>query len=438
MRNYVVIICVVIFLSIGVNSCNSSTKVSIKNQDEKFTFLYYADTRADPRFNNWNQVLHKKFIDKILENEKDSKINHLVFGGDNVLIGFFKPSWNLFFKLMNTFVKKGINIYPAIGNHELWLSRVGYAAIKLNRQYNSEYKNQKSDIYNDWVAIRDNKKRFEEFMMVKNLKEGLLIKLDNIIKDSSFEDEHQKFLQQLETEFGDIPSKLFLEIAEIYHIAQEISLLSTSDLGFDCKESLNWKRFNRYVGTWPHLENKDEIDKIKNCKTYYSFKLPNRHDPKVKIIILDSNKNMIDNEQQKNWFLEELKKPFDGPVIVACHHPIFFDEGWFKEEISSDWKTPPHLVLTGHYHDYERISRRKKEKEAPVYIISGSGGARLEKGKAHCIDDDRGIKPQVFEKMYNYTRITIAGENIEVKVYGCKKMKNKLELIDKIDFKWKK
>ena len=60
----------------------------------------------------------------------------------------------------------------------------------------------------------------------------------------------------------------------------------------------------------------------------------------------------------------------------------------------------------------------------------------MEKGEAHCIDAERGIKPNVFEKMYNYARVTIIGEKIKVEVFGCKKIKDELKLIDKIEFKW--
>jgi len=102
-------------------------KSGSKNDD--FIFLYYADSRGQP-FSNWQQKKHEKFVSKMLENEINNNVKHLIFGGDNVWLGFLDGQWNRFFKIMEQFIKKDIKIYPSLGNHELILARFLYAVKK--------------------------------------------------------------------------------------------------------------------------------------------------------------------------------------------------------------------------------------------------------------------------------------------------------------------
>lgn len=395
---------------------------------DEFTFLFYADTRGDPRFTNWFQVLHKKFVKKVLEYEKENGIQHLVFGGDSVLMGFFNPQWKLFFKVMKAYVDQGIKIFPAIGNHELWLSRCGFAVMRLFRKKETVKDRGTADLLDRLSKNMAEEKELEKLLSEKSLMEALMTLVEQEMADPSFEADHKEFLEQLEKEFAEVPSDIFKEIGEIYNVAQEVSL--TQLVGKELKAgqpSPNWERFEKYVKAWPHLWNIKQIKE--NNTSYYSFKLPDETNAKIKVIILDSNNNMIKDAVQKEWFMKELQ--FDGPVLVACHHPIFCDAGWFKDQFAAGGKVPPHFALVGHVHDYERLPAGEGNTlTPPVYIVSGSGGAYLESGGPHC----SGAK---HKNWFNYTRITVKEDTVRLKVFGCEKMSDPLTVIDELEFKWK-
>jgi len=213
----------------------------------------------------------------------------------------------------------------------------------------------------------------------------------------------------------------------IYPVAQILSLykFQRDSIEDDELHPAYIQRFRKYVDKWTHLE---EI--VANDKTYYSVVLPSENDRRVKLVILDSN--IKDNPKQRMWYKSQLEEKFPGPIIAVCHHPIFYNRkdgsNWFE------WNVPPHIVLTGHHHDYERSSEGDKVSRPPLYIISGSGGAHLD-NKTHMKEEM--LKNHAF--LFNYLRIIVKSDHIQIKVFGAEKNDPELRLveIEEMNLMWK-
>ncbi len=94
------------------------------------------------------------------------------------------------------------------------------------------------------------------------------------------------------------------------------------------------------------------------------------------------------SQAQISWFVSELEAaPKNKALIVAVHHPIYSAYGAhpgsqhlkdvFENACVTAGRTP-HLVLTGHVHNYQRFTAPLAGKQVP-FIVAGAGGynARL-------------------------------------------------------------
>ncbi|MFI9383807.1 discoidin domain-containing protein [Kutzneria sp. NPDC052558] len=121
---------------------------------------------------------------------------------------------------------------------------------------------------------------------------------------------------------------------------------------------------------------------------YYSWDMGNWH-----FIALDSTEYMTHDlapgaggGDQTAWLKQDLAKNTKGCVAAYYHHPRWSsgDHGDNKDSIDL-WNTlvdnKVDLVLNGHDHDYERFipqnASGKSDKNGPVEIVGGSGGADL-------------------------------------------------------------
>ena len=87
--------------------------------------------------------------------------------------------------------------------------------------------------------------------------------------------------------------------------------------------------------------------------------------------------------EQQRWFAQQLKDaPKDRAVIITVHHaPYSLDSthggyGEIGAAIDRAGKTAgrmPDLVLSGHVHNYQRFTRKVKNKKV-TYIVAGAGG----------------------------------------------------------------
>ena len=93
------------------------------------------------------------------------------------------------------------------------------------------------------------------------------------------------------------------------------------------------------------------------------------------------------NEEQKNWFIEELKAAAvnraNKVLIVCIHHaPYSADTNHgssqpmitFLEDSYKQAGVKPDIVFSGHVHNYQRFSKQYADGSTVPYIVSGAGG----------------------------------------------------------------
>lgn len=99
----------------------------------------------------------------------------------------------------------------------------------------------------------------------------------------------------------------------------------------------------------------------------------------VDFFLLDSTAGLASRAarlQQKTWLTKELSLSEANFKVVVLHHPPYSSGKhgstkryqWSYAEMGAD------LVISGHDHTYERISRR-----GGMYVVAGTGGAKLYK-----------------------------------------------------------
>lgn len=100
------------------------------------------------------------------------------------------------------------------------------------------------------------------------------------------------------------------------------------------------------------------------------------------------------DDTQIAWFHGELEAANpDLPLIVAVHHPPFSGDAEHSGSSVAD-KTLntafeatgryPHLILSGHVHNYQRFTLATEDKEIP-YVVAGAGGY-TNLGKVHKVN----------------------------------------------------
>ncbi|HHT9146772.1 MAG TPA: metallophosphoesterase family protein [Candidatus Wunengus sp. YC61] len=143
---------------------------------------------------------------------------------------------------------------------------------------------------------------------------------------------------------------------------------------------------------------KEVLCETKDGQSWYSF-VKEADGLKIKFIALNSS--LPDEEEQFQWFLNELKQ-FSGPKIIFEHYPPY-STGFhgcldlmnskskasrFRDRYTKVFNNPTYnivLVISGHEHNYQRICKTDQtgSMQLPVYIVSGGGGADLT-GHAVC------------------------------------------------------
>jgi len=144
---------------------------------------------------------------------------------------------------------------------------------------------------------------------------------------------------------------------------------------------------------------KEVLCETKDGQSWYSF-VKEANGLKIKFIALNSS--LPDDEDQFQWFLNELKQ-FSGPKIIFEHYPLY-STGFhgcldlmdykskasrFRDRYAKIFNNTANnvlLVISGHEHNYQRICKTDQTgsiQQLPVYIVSGGGGAELT-GQAAC------------------------------------------------------
>lgn len=89
------------------------------------------------------------------------------------------------------------------------------------------------------------------------------------------------------------------------------------------------------------------------------------------------------DDEQTGWLTEELRAaPPQAALIVALHHPVFSASsekignvhlGEVLDAAAEKAGRVPDMVLTGHVHNYQRFTRRYRQRDIP-YLVVGAGG----------------------------------------------------------------
>lgn len=87
---------------------------------------------------------------------------------------------------------------------------------------------------------------------------------------------------------------------------------------------------------------------------------------------------------QAEWLVEELKAaPAGTALVVALHHPPYSCDahhggsatmGKLLDTAFTSAGRWPHLVLSGHVHNYQRLTRTLHEGHTCTYVVAGAGG----------------------------------------------------------------
>jgi Icc-related predicted phosphoesterase len=109
---------------------------------------------------------------------------------------------------------------------------------------------------------------------------------------------------------------------------------------------------------------------------------------------------------QTKWFINELKTlPKDLPLFVALHHPVYSADDHHSgsthmkqaiEHAAEKAGRHPDMVLAGHVHDYQRLTKTAADGTQVPHLVTGAGGYH----NLHSImkvNGERMIPPVVFD-----------------------------------------
>ena len=87
---------------------------------------------------------------------------------------------------------------------------------------------------------------------------------------------------------------------------------------------------------------------------------------------------------QTEWLVEELQSlPADVPIIVTLHHPVYSADTYHSgsptmktvlENAAEAAGRHPDLVVAGHVHDYQRLTKVLADGSQIPYLVTGAGG----------------------------------------------------------------
>ena len=87
---------------------------------------------------------------------------------------------------------------------------------------------------------------------------------------------------------------------------------------------------------------------------------------------------------QTEWLVEELKTlPETVPLLVTMHHPIYSADNFHSgstymkdllEQASKKAGRDPDMIVAGHVHDYQRLTKNQPDGTQVPYLVTGAGG----------------------------------------------------------------
>ncbi|GAB63315.1 MAG: hypothetical protein DWB56_05545 [Candidatus Jettenia sp.] len=380
-------------------------------------FIAYGDTRGDIKVIGKPQVKHNTIAMAIRSMDPD----FILFSGDMVYYNEFEKFLEV---ITNNYTgDTTIPLYPAIGNHELMFSEKVDELVKevLRKMGIADKPEEESD----------------------SLPSGPS-------DDSTLEKVWKKLLEEINSL---VESRIKTRSREVLceEIRDKLPPSSSSYL-------------------------KEVLKGTAEDQSWYSF-IRKANGLEIKFLILNSS--LPDDEEQFQWFLNELQQ-FSGPKIILEHYPPYSlgihgcADLMDKESRASrfrdryvrffnDSANNVLLIINGHEHNYQRICRTHTtgNVQLPVYIISGGGGAPLA-GMGECNTSQipfDGFQCVEFITAYHFVDIIVRTNNnnkviLQGKVFGLRYdlakglpddsaferqfVKERLELIDDFTLHWQK
>lgn len=166
---------------------------------------------------------------------------------------------------------------------------------------------------------------------------------------------------------------------------------------------------------------------------------------------------------QLEWFAGELRElPAEVPLVVALHHPVYSADTYHSgspamksviENAAAQSGRHPDLIVAGHVHDYQRLTKQRPDGSQIPYLVTGAGGYP----NLHSIqkvDGQRMITPVTFQDKggdpvtlesylddhHGFLRVEITPQGMTGKYYQVPRPHEPYskgsQLVDYFDYNW--
>ncbi len=171
------------------------------------------------------------------------------------------------------------------------------------------------------------------------------------------------------------------------------------------------------------------------------------------------------DQQQFAWLVDQLRHlPLDRPLFLALHHPIYSaDEhhsgsSYMKQVLENAFaeaQRQPEMILNGHVHNYQRLSKSLGGGAVLPYLVTGAGGYHNLHGMKK-VEGEPMITPVVFERAdgdcvtlerycddhHGFLRLEVTETDIIGRYYAVPRphepYTKQRKLIDYFEFDWRK
>jgi len=167
---------------------------------------------------------------------------------------------------------------------------------------------------------------------------------------------------------------------------------------------------------------------------------------------------------QTDWLANELKTlPTDIPLFVTLHHPIYSADDHHSgstrmkqvlETAVSQTGRHPDMILAGHVHNYQRLTKTLPDGAQVPYLVAGAGGyyhlhnimkVDSERMIAPVVFDDKQGDPVTLERYsddhHGFMRMEITADKITGRYYTVPRSHEPYskgsQLLDHFEFDWK-
>ena len=168
---------------------------------------------------------------------------------------------------------------------------------------------------------------------------------------------------------------------------------------------------------------------------------------------------------QMQRLVDQLKTlPKNKPLFVALHHPVYSADDHHSgstpmkkalEQAFQEAGRTPEMILAGHVHDYQRLTKTASDGTQTVHLVTGAGGYHNlhnimkvagEKMIAPVVFNERQDDPVTLEKYsddhHGFLRLEVTDKLITGSYYTVPRPQDPYskgsQLVDRFDFDWRK